>query len=58
MPLGSASSFAITGYWFNDEDIDFKPAFQKLMVVQAIFTGLVWAIFNMVMKEKPDFPPS
>ena len=31
MPLGTAASYALTGYWFNDENTDFKPAFKVLM---------------------------
>lgn len=33
MPLGSAASFATTGYWFSGEEADFKEAFKALMVL-------------------------
>ena len=58
MPLGSAASFAITGFWFSDEEADFKQSFKALMVAQAILTGVVWILFNLIMKEKPELPPS
>ena len=58
MPLGSASSFAMTGLWFKDEEMDFKEAFKNLMIVQAAITGVVWCLLNLVLKEKPDVPPS
>ena len=58
MPLGTASSFAITGYMFNNESRDFKNQFETLMGRTAIFVGAVWVFFNLIMREKPTIPPS
>ena len=58
MPLGTALSFAVTGTVFYDGVPDFRRQFEKLMVAQAIFVGLVFALFNIIMKESPSVPPS
>ena len=58
MPLGTASSFAITGYMFNNESHDFKNQFETLMGRTAIFVGAIWVFFNLIMREKPTIPPS
>ena len=58
MPLGTALSFAVTGTVFYDDIPNFRAAFEKLMVAQAIFVGFVFALFNIIMRENPDVPPS
>ena len=58
MPLGSACTFALNQYWFADPNADFKALFKTLMLTQCCVTAVVWALFNIVIKAKPDKPPS
>ena len=58
MPLGSGLSFALNSYWFSVESLPFFGVFKTLMITQAIMTITVWIAFNILIKEKPDKPPS
>ena len=58
MPGGSACTFALNQYWFADPDADFKALFKTLMLLQVCLTAFVWVLFNLIIKAKPDSPPS
>ena len=61
-PIGGGASFGMTGLWFKNVDMadsqEFLSAFKTLMITQFIITAGIWIMFNLIIKEKPDIPPS
>ena len=58
LPLGSGISYAITGYLFNDQLKDFKTQFELLLVIQVLIVSVMSILFFVIMRNKPNKPPS
>lgn len=61
-PIGSGLSFAMTGTWFKDHNGDDPEGFLRglisLILCQFGITVIIVVLFLLVIKEKPDSPPS
>ena len=62
-PIGVGCSYILTGYWFFEvtEDTppeDFLALFKTLMYTQFGLAVVTWIIFNILIRENPEIPPS
>lgn len=58
MPIGTATSFVLTGHFFSDTTGDNKENLNNLLMAQSVIFTAVFLAFQTVFREKPEFPPS
>ena len=60
MVLGPAFSFVLTGIFFVDSDSidELKSSVHTILIVQTCIVTTFFLFFQIVFRDKPEFPPS
>ena len=57
LPFGAAATMGIQSYVFKNKD-DIYEGLHSLIINQNVIVGVVFLLFQLVIREKPDVPPS